>query len=610
MRFFLRIKKYFIIENYISRIKNLKRRVTIEKVKRLKFSSCNISRVWEINKDVNKNFNFDPNGYYSIFGIKIKLENIEWHKDYLSGFSYPLEKFDRIKAIRYASIGADMKFPWEVSRFYFGTGFSFISSSNKKEIYYKQLRMLILDWIEKNPFLYGINWYSAMDVAIRAVNWIISLNFFWDLFCADNELKEKVSVSLSQHAEYICSFPLKEKKLTTNHTVSEYAGLLFIALSLREHPKSDKWINKAVQGLEECMTDQIYPDGVDFEGSIPYHRLVLEIFVYSTIIGISNGNSFSNVYYSKLFKMLEYTAAYIDEKGNAPQIGDNDSGRFLIFNTNNNPYSVESDHSYLLSLGENIFDYKFKSQCQRRDNNLALFLPEINKVKIDKIKIVPRMTDKSIAFKDGGAYILKNKNMSLLVPCFPIGQNGKGGHNNLDTGSFALSIYGKQVIVDPGTATYTRDKIVRDRFRSYDYHNTLYTKEDSSINWNTHSHWGLDNYYNHRINKFSENHLSLDIFFIKDKKSRTREFIIEENSLLLKDSYEGLFYSRINLNPELKVVTSNENKIVTSEFELLFMNSNGYELLNYDYSPFYDYVVNSKFIKISANKYLEIKLFF
>ena len=30
--------------------------------------------------------------------------------------------------------------------------------------------------------------------------------------------------------------------------------------------------------------------------------------------------------------MFEFTAAYMDENGNAPQVGDNDSGRLLIFN--------------------------------------------------------------------------------------------------------------------------------------------------------------------------------------------------------------------------------------------------------------------------------------
>ena len=78
--------------------------------------------------------------------------------------------------------------------------------------------------------------------------------------------------------------------------------------------------------------------------------------------------------------MFEFTAAYMDKNGNAPQIGDNDSGRLLIFNAlNNNPYEKEHDHSYLLNLGEHIFDYKFKSSCDTRDKIINNFLPKLTR---------------------------------------------------------------------------------------------------------------------------------------------------------------------------------------------------------------------------------------
>ena len=48
-----------------------------------------------------------------------------------------------------------------------------------------------------------------------------------------------------------------------------------------------------VNGLEKCIKEQVYDDGVDFEGSIPYHRLVLELFAYSALAAFLEDIKFS-----------------------------------------------------------------------------------------------------------------------------------------------------------------------------------------------------------------------------------------------------------------------------------------------------------------------------
>ena len=97
------------------------------------------------------------------------------------------------------------------------------------------------------------------------------------------------------------------------------------------------------------------------------------------------------------------------------------------------------------------------------------------------MKIIPRDTDKSISFKNAGAYFLKNEKFDLMVSCFPIGQNGKGGHNHLDIGSFTLSVYGRPIIVDPGSYCYSRNRKERDKFRSYINHNVIFNSQDENL---------------------------------------------------------------------------------------------------------------------------------
>ena len=262
----------------------------------------------------------------------------------------------------------------------------------------------------------------------------------------------------------------------------------------------------------------------------------------------------------------------------------------------------------MLHVGESIFNYKFPTQCTYSDSSVLQFIPEINKVDLAKLNIKSRATDKSIKFEDGGVYILKNSKFSLLISCFPLGQNGKGGHNNLDVGSFTLSIDGNPVIVDPGTLTYTRDKSLRDKFREYTYHNTIFNGEDVKLNINDNDYWILKNYYNCKDLIFGNKSIQIKINFVNDSKIRTRHFLLEENNVIIEDQLEGVFYSRINLNPSINILKQSKTSIQTNYFDLYFNSDCQYEIKEYDYSPHYGLSTKSDYIQIKAFDKLNIKV--
>src|SRR5438309_1490022 len=76
---------------------------------------------------------------------------------------------------------------------------------------------------------------------------------------------------------------------------------------------------------------QVYPDGVDFEASVPYHRLVQELFLFPAMYLHACGLNISSRYCERLRSMARFTAAYSRSDGMSPVWGDNDDARVLPF---------------------------------------------------------------------------------------------------------------------------------------------------------------------------------------------------------------------------------------------------------------------------------------
>ena len=79
---------------------------------------------------------------------------------------------------KYKNINADVNFPWQLSRGYFLVKFAQAYHMNKDQSSYEKFKYIISDWIDKNKFLYGINWFCGMEVGLRSINWIASINLF------------------------------------------------------------------------------------------------------------------------------------------------------------------------------------------------------------------------------------------------------------------------------------------------------------------------------------------------------------------------------------------------------------------------------------------------
>ena len=392
---------------------------------------------------------------------------LPWQQDIKTGAEWPLSYYTDVKILN-GKPGADIKMPWEMSRFHFAAWLGRASWVSGSRDYEKKFFQLLNDWIDANPFPYGVNWKISMEASIRSFNWLLGLAFFSESPLFTPDLQRKATETLYLHGAFI-EYNLEFSPRNHNHLVSNLAGLYVLGLFFRDTPRGQRWLTLSQRFLEKEIRDEVFEDGVDYEGSISYHRLVIELFLVPYLLAERNNARFPEAYRQRLERMFEFVAAYTRPDGSAPLIGDADDGRLFCFS----PSQPVNDHRYLLSIAAVLFGRSDLKRVAGRFSEDALWL--LGAEGFERFLKLPdsAAARESSAFPDGGFYIMQGEEAHLIIDAGGIGLDGLGGHGHNDTFSFELFFGGVTFITDSGTYCYTADRDERQSLRSTAAHNTI-----------------------------------------------------------------------------------------------------------------------------------------
>ncbi|MGP1507161.1 MAG: alginate lyase family protein [Campylobacter sp.] len=338
---------------------------------------------------------------------------IDWQKDFKSGFRWSEKKWYKDQRIAH-KLGSDIKVPWELARLQHLPQLAIFAmmDSDLKEQNLIEFKNQILDFIKHNPPRMGVNWTCTMDVGIRVANMLVAYDMFSQMDSdknLDENFKQIFSNSIYEHALHIVNNLEYSPYLTSNHYLSDIAGLLYACSYLDSSDEIDAWLAFAIQEIIVEMKKEFYEDGGNFESSTSYHRLSGELMVYATalILGLKSEKISSLKSYDaklwrkkpkllpleeqefkilngrivlppwfadKLYKIGRFTADIIKPNGEVPQFGDNDSGRFFKFSPNGEFLSSkEATEKYLNLSGfegcdepfwdENILNHSALISC-------------------------------------------------------------------------------------------------------------------------------------------------------------------------------------------------------------------------------------------------------
>jgi hypothetical protein len=394
-------------------------------------------------------------------------EQIDWHKDFKTGWQWEPTYYADIE---YLDLDQpyDVKIPWELSRFHHAVTLGQAYWFTGDEKYAREFRAQVDDWLISNPPGFGVNWVCTMEVAIRVVNWIWGYHFFKDSLNLSPDFQLRFFKGLLAHGQYI--FSNLEWGLTThNHYLSNLVGLIYLGAMFPEFKQSDRWLRWGLEGLEREMEIQVHPDGVDYEASISYHRLVAELFLSAVLLCRRNNISVSDKILSRLEKMIEFVMTYTQPDGTVPLIGDADDGRLHKLTPPDRSREF-IDHRHLLGVGAMLFDRADFAQSAGDAWEDAFWLSG-GKALPPARDSVPALASR--AFRDGGVYVQRRADLHLTIDAGDNGSNGIGGHGHNDALSLTLYAYDRTFLVDPGSYVYTADYQWRNHFRSTAAHNTV-----------------------------------------------------------------------------------------------------------------------------------------
>jgi hypothetical protein len=392
---------------------------------------------------------------------------LPWHTDFKAGRDWPIEYAARID---YSELdrASDVKVPWELSRCQHFTALGQAYWLSGDERYAQEFAAEVADWIARNPWAYGVNWACAMDVALRAVSWIWGFYYMGGAAaCQSPAFRGGFLHALYLHGEYVATH-IERSDVNGNHYLCDAVGLVFLGSFFRSTAKGRRWLKTGRDMIAAEIFSQTSEDGVDFEKSTAYHRLVLEAFVTCGVLLELHGDPLSSDWRARLERMLEFVEAYVKPDGTIPLVGDADDGRIQKLGIQD-----VNDHRYLLSTGAVLFgrgDFK-RAAGRFWDESFWLVGPDAA-ARFDGLA-EPSTPVESKAFPDGGFYVLRSDGAHVMIDCGEVGMHGRGGHGHNDILSFELWLGGMNIVTDCGAYLYTASREWRNRFRSTEFHSVV-----------------------------------------------------------------------------------------------------------------------------------------
>lgn len=418
-------------------------------------------------------------GTIEIFGASCAASPPRWNRDPKTGIEAPLVWGKRLDYRDPRRVG-EIKYLWELNRHLHLVTLAQAYALSGDARYLEVLARHLESWIDACPFGVGPNWCSALEAAIRLINWSIC----WQLAggadsplfagSAGGRFQRRWLASIYQHASFIHGY-FSGHSSANNHLIGEAAGLYIAGLTWPCWPRLRGWRAQARRILEREALLQNSADGVNLEQAVCYQQFVLDFLLLAMLAGERAREPFPPAYRQRLAAMLGFLASIMDAGGGVPMIGDADDGAVtrLAVDAGFSPYRS------LLASGAVLFeDSALVHKAGALDDKTRWLFGARAPDAFERLRARPAVLPCRRAFLNGGYHVLgcdfeTPKEIRVVADTGPVGYGALAAHGHADALSFTLSIGGLPFLIDPGTYRYHGGGRWRAYFRGTSAHNTV-----------------------------------------------------------------------------------------------------------------------------------------
>ncbi len=283
--------------------------------------------------------------------------------------------------------------------------------------YFQKFKEIIEKWIETNSSN-SIAWHPY-PISLRIINLLIALQLF-----EEKSNQEKVfydAILNSIYRQYRTLILRKELWLSGNHYFENLFTIVVASFFFREDDILKKYLNR----FKEEVFKQILPDGMHYELSPMYHKVILVDML-----------RFKQLSEHSDFPDCPWIDDVLSRMLHALKCLSCGSERTALFNDSGN--NVAKSDANIEEAAERL-----GISCKKERGQLP----------------------------DAGYYRIDGERNSILIDAGKIGPSEMPGHGHCDCLSFELLRDGKVIFTNSGTFQYQGDK--RSYFRSTRAHNTI-----------------------------------------------------------------------------------------------------------------------------------------
>ena len=389
-----------------------------------------------------------------------------WHRDHSALKDSPSKLSALLNYRDFDAVG-DCKLVWEPNRHHQLVVLARAFQVTGDLRYARKIVQLLTSWMRANPFGYGMNWKSPLEVGIRVINWIFAIDLI-----RSADVFEQHEWSRVLETIYLSCWDIQRKysrgSSANNHLIGEAAGVYIATSYFPEFDSSPRWRRRCKAILEREILLQTYADGCTREHAFGYQIFTTQFFTFAALTGRLIHDDFSADFLGRLRKMYGFLDEISYDTGGVPNMGDSDDG--YVLDLGELPASVRR----LLAAGTDLLDIDLPDADGPSETAFWLY------GKADSPPPRGRVARASIAFRESGYYLLRSNPrpasgaaVSVFMDCAELGFGSLAAHGHADCLSFVLNFGDKRVLVDSGTYDYFTYTRWRNYFRSTRAHNTV-----------------------------------------------------------------------------------------------------------------------------------------